>query len=66
MLLLACECVFYRPELNANGGSHELNFDGLKMQKWKTSIDRAQRIDEKNHVIYLVMFTPEVRVIKLW
>ena len=26
---LACKCVFYRPEHNAKGGSH----DSLKMQK---------------------------------
>ena len=26
---LACKCVFYRPELNAKGESHELHFDSL-------------------------------------
>ena len=31
MLSLACNCVLYRPEHDAKGGSHELNFDGLKM-----------------------------------
>ena len=29
VLSLACECAFYWSEHNANGGSHELNFDGL-------------------------------------
>ena len=30
---LAGKCDFHRPEHNAKGGSHGLNFDGLKMQK---------------------------------
>ena len=62
---LACKYVFYRPEYNAKGGSHELNFDGLKMQKWNIPMDRAQRVDEKNGVICLVMFTPGFIVIKM-
>ena len=33
------------------------------MQKWNISTDRAQRVDEKNVVICLVMFTPAVMVI---
>ena len=33
------------------------------MQKWNISTDRAQRVDKKNGVICLVMFTPEVMVI---
>ena len=28
-------------------------------------MDRAQRVDEKNSVICVVMFTPEVMVIKI-
>ena len=62
---LACKCVFYRSEHNAKGGSYEMSFDGLKMQKWKIPIDRAQRVDERNGVICLVMFTPGVMVIKI-
>ena len=27
------KCVFYRPEHNAKRGSHEVNFEGLEMQK---------------------------------
>ena len=30
---LACECVFQRQKHNAKQGSHELNFEGFKMQK---------------------------------
>ena len=43
----------------------EMNFAGLKMQKWNIPTDRAQRLDEKNGVVCLViMFTPWVMVIK--
>ena len=42
-----------------------MNFDGLKMQKGNIPMDRAQRVDEKNGVICLVMFTPGVIVIKM-
>ena len=27
------KCVFYRPEHNAKRGSHEVNFEGLEIQK---------------------------------
>ena len=44
----------------------ELNFEDLEMQKWNMPTDRAQRVDEKNGVIYLVaMFAPRVTVIKI-
>ena len=44
----------------------ELNFEGLEMQKWNIPSDRAQRIDEKNGVICLViLFRPGVMVIKI-
>ena len=43
-----------------------LNFEGLEMQKLNISTDRAQRLDEKNWVICLVvMFTPGIIVIKM-
>ena len=46
------------------GGLHWT--EGLEMQKWNISTDRAQRADEKNGVICLViMFTPGVMVIKM-
>ena len=32
---------------------------------WSILTDRAQRVDEKNGFIYLVMFTPRVMVIKM-
>ena len=38
----------------------ELNFEGLKMQKWIIPTDRGQIVDEKNGVIFLVtMLTQE-------
>ena len=43
----------------------ELDFEGLEMQKYNKSSDRAQRVDEKNGGICLVsMFTPGDMVIK--
>ena len=62
---MVCEYVFYRPEHNVKGESHKWNFDGLKMQKWNIPMDRAQRVDEKNGVICLAMFTPRVMGIKM-
>ena len=54
--------VFYRPEQNAKGGSHEIEF-------WRSAnaeMDRAEKLYEKNEVICLVfMFTPRVMVIKM-
>ena len=38
---LVCKCAFHRPEPNAKGGFPELNFDGLKMQKWNIPKHRA-------------------------
>ena len=35
------------------------------MQKWNISTYRAQRVDEKNDVIRLVMFTSKVMVIRM-
>ena len=37
------------------GEPMELNFEGLKMQKWNIPTDRAQRVHEKNCVICLVI-----------
>ena len=56
MLYLTCNCISYRLQHNASGGSYELNFDGLKTQKWNIPMNRAQRVDEKNGPICLVMF----------
>ena len=35
------------------------------MQKWNLATDRVQRVDERNDVIRLVMFTHRVLVIKM-
>ena len=35
------------------------------MQKWNIQTDRAQRKDEKNGVNCLIMFAPEVMVVKM-
>ena len=44
----------------------ELDFEGLEMQKYNKSSDRAQRVDEKNGGICLVsMFSPGDMVIKM-
>ena len=43
-----------------------LNFKGLEMLRWNIPIDRAQRIDEKNGIICLIIvFTDGVMVIKI-
>ena len=44
----------------------KLNFGDLEMQIWNIPKDRAQRLNEENVFIYLViMFTPRVIVIKM-
>ena len=44
----------------------ELNFEGLKMQKWNIPTDRAQIVDGKNgFVCPVITFTPRVMVIKM-
>ena len=57
--------LFYRSEHNAKRRSHKLNSDGLKMETWIILMNRAERVDEKNSVICLVMFTHRVMVIKM-
>ena len=48
------------------GDPTKLNFEGLGMQKWNISTDRAQRGDFKNWLICLViMLTPGVMVITM-
>ena len=42
-----------------------LNFKILKCKNKNISTDRAQRVNEKNEVIRLVMFTSTVMVIKI-
>ena len=44
----------------------ELNFEGLEMPKGNIPTSRAQRVDEKNGAIYLVIIlTRRVMVIKM-
>ena len=44
-----------------NGDPMKLNSEGLEMQKLNISTDRAQRVDEKNGIIGLVIkFIPRV------
>ena len=63
---LACKCVFYGPDINAKGDRMELNFEGLEIQKWNIPTYRAQRFDEKNGAIRLIiMFNPKVMVFKM-
>ena len=31
---LTCKCVFYRPEHNSKGGTIDLNFESLEIQKY--------------------------------
>ena len=43
----------------------ELNFEGLEMQKGNIPTDKAQKVNEKNAVIcLLIMFTPQFMVMK--
>ena len=46
-------------------GPMRLKLEVFEMQKCNISTDRAQRKDEQNRVIHLVMFTPSFRVIKM-
>ena len=43
----------------------KLNCESLEMQKWNIPIDGTQKVNEKNKVICLVMFTSRVMVIKM-
>ena len=43
-----------------------MNFEGLETQKLNIPTDRAQKVDEKNGVVCLViMFAPRVIVFKM-
>ena len=64
---LPCKQVFYKPKHNVKREDcMELNFKGLEIQKWNIPTERAQRLDEKNVALCLVvMFTPRVMVVKM-
>ena len=46
-------------------GPHGTEILRFQMQKWNISTYRAQRVDEKNDAICLVMFTSKVMVIRM-
>ena len=58
---LVRNCAFYRSELTGKWGPHgtEIKFLKFKMKYI------AQRVDEKNGIIRLVMFAPRVMIIKM-
>ena len=63
---MSSKCVYYRPEHRANGWPLKLDFEGLGMQRWNKPTDLAQRVNEKNVFICLViMFNFRVMVIKM-
>ena len=52
--------------MQRNGDPMDLSFEGLEIQKWNISADRAQRVDEKNEIIcLLIIFTSRVIVITM-
>ena len=57
--------MFYTPELIGQGEPHGTEFWVLEMQKSKILKNRAQRVDEENRVICLVMFTLRVKIFKV-
>ena len=59
---LARKCVFYRPKENKMQGG---DFEGLEMQKRNILMVRTQRVDEKNKLICLVIFSPKFMVIMM-
>ena len=63
MSSLVRKCVFYKPKLTGKWVPHRTEIKFLKFNNILT--DRAQRVDEKNGVIRLVIFTPRVMVIKI-
>ena len=63
MSSLVRKCVFYKPKLTGKRVPHGTEIKFLKFNNILT--DRAQRVDEKNGVIRLVIFTPRVMVIKI-
>ena len=58
---LVRNCAFYRSELTGKWGPYgtEIKFLKFKMKYI------AQRVDEKNGIIHLVMFAPRVMIIKM-
>ena len=63
MSSLVRKCVFYKQKLTGKRVPHGTEIKFLKFNNILT--DRAQRVDEKNGVIRLVIFTARVMVIKI-
>ena len=62
----ACKCVFYRPDSNAKGGPHKVELWRSWNTEIKHTIVRAQKVDEKNGFIcLLIMFTFRVMVLNM-
>ena len=47
-LKVSYKCAFNRPEYNAKEGPHEIEFEGLEVQRWNIA-------DGKNGVVFLVI-----------
>ena len=63
---LACYMYFTDQNIMQRGNSRELNFKGPQMQKWNIPTDRAQRENEKNWVICLIiLFSLWVMVVEM-
>ena len=56
-VFLAWKMKFTDESIMQRGDSKKLNFEGLEMQKWNKTMDRAQRADEKNEVSCLVFMS---------
>ena len=63
MSSLVWKCVFYRPQLTGKWVPHGIEIKFFKFKNILT--DTAQKADDKNGVIRLLMFTPRVMVIKI-
>ena len=63
MSSLVWKCVFYRPQLTGKWVPHGTEIKFFKFKNILT--DTAQKVDDKNGVIRLLMFTPRVMVIKI-
>ena len=47
-LKVSYKCAFNRPEYNAKEGPHEIEFEGLEVQRWNIA-------DGENGVVFLVI-----------
>ena len=59
------KCIFYRTALTGKWGPHRTEILDFSNAKIKYSNERAQRVDEKNRVICLVLLALRVITIKM-